>query len=99
MIDEDDEDNDFAIDFLEDNAVWEDNEAYRQIAATVPPGWQLVKINNYNYQKLIEIEEYLNTAGHPWRKVRWSNGYCSYSTGVMVEGLIGATKLRLRYGG
>lgn len=97
--DEDDDAYEFAADFVDSVDHWEDNPAFLQIKASVPEGWHLIKINNYNWQMLLKLEEYLNeNCSEGWRKVRWSVGYCSYSTGVMVKGAMAAMKLRLRYG-
>jgi hypothetical protein len=90
--------NDPLDELLDDEDDWEDEKAYSQIIAELPPGWQLVKVFSYTHEVLLAIREWCeeNCQG-PYREVNWESG-CSYSTGMEFELDMDTILFKLRWG-
>ncbi len=86
-------------DFLdEDDEDWEDGKTYKEIIDSMPDGWALVRVMA-SWNQMEEMRQWLvDEATGQYREVGWDSGYCSYSTGVMLEKEMDAVLFKLRWG-
>ena len=84
--------------YEEDDDEWEDEKTYRDILATVPDGWKLIRVMS-GWSRLVEMREWLadSTIGQ-YKEVNWDDGGCSYSVGVMLEEPTDIVIFKLRWG-
>ena len=83
--------------YEEDEEEFEDYSTMAQVIAQFPDDWILVRVM-CGYQKMADMNEWLeeNTTAE-FARVGWG-GECSYSVGVMLESEMDAILFKLRYG-
>ena len=78
---------------------WEDHPGFIALKAKMPAGWHIVKIINYTYALLQEIDQWLkNECRAKYKRVGFSSG-CSTKVAVEFEDLVDATMFKLRWRG
>lgn len=77
---------------------WEDREAIEQIKRRMPAGWHLIKVVNFNYRTLSEIDDWCRQySTGDFKRVGWNSG-CSYTVGVMFAEDCDAVYFSFRWG-
>ena len=92
----DQEDEDFD-ELIRNQEEWEDQQAYQEIIDKMPNGWYMIKVTNYNAQKLKDIDEWCveNCSGE-YKRIGW-NSDCAYSVGVQFKESRDAVFFRLMW--
>jgi hypothetical protein len=83
--------------FMEEDE-WEDYNTVESIKAKYPDSWSLVKIINFTENTLLDVKDWCrdNCTGS-YEQVGWGSD-CSYTVGVIFEGLTDAVTFRLIWG-
>ena len=84
-------------DFMEEDE-WEDATTVDEIKAKYPENWSLVKIVNFTENTLLDVKKWCEeNCTDQYSQVGWGSD-CSYTVGVIFEGLTDAVTFRLIWG-
>ena len=97
-LDDDDYIDDEETELMTDDS-WEDHPGFIELKAKMPRGWHIVKIINYTYAMIQEIDQWLkDECRAKYKRVGFSSG-CSTKVAVQFEDLVDATMFKLRWRG
>lgn len=83
--------------FVEEDE-WEDYQTIDDIRAKFPSDWHLVKIVNFSERTLRAAKEWcIEHCCDSYEQVGWGSD-CSYTVGMMFEGLTDAVSFKLVWG-
>jgi hypothetical protein len=83
---------------LGDDDEWEDEAMYSEMLEQMPSGWYMIKISDFNQQKLLEIDEWCTLNCHAaYKRVGWTSG-CAYSVAMQLADSREAVHFRLMWG-
>lgn len=98
-LDDEDEDEDYFDDGGDLLGIdeWEDNPAAQKLYREMPKGWHMVKVVNFGFRTISEMENWLKAeCTAPYKQVGFRSG-CSYNVAVQFESIVDATMFKLRW--
>ncbi len=76
---------------------WEDNPAAQKLYREMPKGWHMVKVVNFTFRSMKEMEDWLKQeCTAKYKQVGFRSG-CSYNVAVQFQSVVDATMFKLRW--
>lgn len=91
-----DDEDDYDYELLNEDE-WEDHPGYQRIKAAMPPGWYIVKLINFSWRDMAEMDQWCaDNCRAAYKRVGFTSG-CSTKVAVQFEDLVDATYFKLRW--